>query len=149
MAVNDRNLNIESLQQFVRDHAELLKDAQRLNFMRWQILDQQVHENPRDEPSFEIAVNNVLDFIEQRYTQLHGKLGYDPNISGISIVADNTAHGLGVDGQCIRCDDAEKTFSVYNLQGIRIFEGKGSTGTLAPGLYIATSGPASVKLLIR
>lgn len=149
MAVNDRKLNIESLQQFVKDHAELLKDAQRLNFMRWPILDQRVHENPRDEPSFEIAVNNVLDFIEQRYTQLHGKLGYDPNISGISTVTDNTAHSLCADGLCIRCDDAEKTFSVYNLQGIRIFEGKGSTGPLAPGLYIATVGPASVKLLIR
>ena len=31
MAVNDRKLNIESLQQFIKDHAELLKDAQRLN----------------------------------------------------------------------------------------------------------------------
>ena len=46
LAVNDRDLNIENLRDFVRHQAGLLQDAQRLNFMRWPILDQRVHENP-------------------------------------------------------------------------------------------------------
>lgn len=149
LAVNDRDLNIESLRDFVRHQAGLLQDAQRLNFMRWPILDQRVHENPRDEPTFEIAVNNVIDFLEQRYTQLHGKLGYDPALSGIHDVEKIAAVGLRVIGRSICADNPETFFSIYNLQGIKIFEGKGATESLSPGLYIATSGVYSVKLLVR
>ncbi|MDE5684039.1 MAG: CotH kinase family protein, partial [Muribaculaceae bacterium] len=149
IAVNDRGLNIESLQQFIRHQAELIQDAQRLNFMRWPILDQRVHENPRDEPTFEIAVNNVLDFIEERYTQLHGKLGYDPNISGISNIALDTASKLYVDGRAVCSSDPEQAFAVYNLQGVKIFEGKTASTPLSPGLYIGKSDGNSVKLLVR
>ncbi len=149
IAVNDRDLNIESLQQFIRHQAELIQDAQRLNFMRWPILDQRVHENPRDEPTFEIAVNNVLDFIEERYTQLYGKLGYDPNISGICNIAHDTASKLYVDGHAVCSSYPEQAFAVYNLQGVKIFEGKTASAPLSPGLYIGKSDGNSVKLLVR
>ncbi len=149
IAVNDRDLNIESLQQFIRHQAELIQDAQRLNFMRWPILDQRVHENPRDEPTFEIAVNNMLDFVEQRYTQLHGKLGYDPDISGITNIHNNNETKLCVDGRSICSVDSDVPFAVYNLQGVKIFEGKTATPPLIPGLYIGKCGGNSVKLLVR
>lgn len=148
IAVNDRDLNIESLQQFIRHQAELIQDAQRLNFMRWPILDQRVHENPRDEPTFEIAVNNMLDFVEQRYTQLHGKLGYDPDISGITNIHNNNETKLCVDGRSICSVDSDVPFAVYNLQGVKIFEGKTATPPLSPGLYIGKCGGNSVKLLV-
>lgn len=150
LAVNDRDLKPESLKQFVREHAELLKDAQRLNFMRWPILNQRVHENPRDEPTYEIAVQNILDFIDERYAQLHASLGYDPNISAVHTVdvPDATA-AIRAEGRTIRCSDPAVRFSVCNLQGITVFEGKGATAPLAPGLYIVSAEGSNKKIAVR
>ncbi len=148
LAVNDRDLKPESLKQFVREHAELLKDAQRLNFMRWPILNQRVHENPRDEPTYEIAVQNVLDFIDERYAQLHASLGYDPDMSAVHTVTSD-APDIYARGNSINCSDPTVHFTVCNLQGLVIFEGTGSTGPLAPGLYIASAAGESTKIFIR
>jgi len=68
----------ESLLQVVDNYASILQQSQRLNFMRWDILDKAVHQNPQILGSYENEVNNVKRYISERVDWIDNKLGYTP-----------------------------------------------------------------------
>ena len=67
----------ESFNAYIDEQATLLAQSQRLNFMRWPILNSQVHQNPRTYGSYEGEVNNVHNYINYRISWLDTKLGFD------------------------------------------------------------------------
>jgi hypothetical protein len=70
-------ISAEVLLKVVDDYALLLEQSQQLNFKRWPILDQQVHQNPEIYYTYEAEVNNVKNYIEKRIEWLDRRLTND------------------------------------------------------------------------
>jgi hypothetical protein len=58
--------------------AQLLEISQDLNFKRWPIMNQLVHQNPVVHGSFAAEVENVKKFVSERIDWMDKKLSYDP-----------------------------------------------------------------------
>lgn len=69
----------ESMQEYIDEQAELLEQSQHLNFIRWPILNQLVHQNPRARGSFKAEVDNVRSYMRKRFAWMDRKLGFDPS----------------------------------------------------------------------
>jgi len=67
----------ESMLDYIDEQAELLAHSQQLNFLRWPILYQQVHQNPRVRGSYQAEVENVRSYIRNRIPWMDRKLGFD------------------------------------------------------------------------
>lgn len=71
----DGSISAESLVEFIDQTAATLDESQRLNFLRWPILDQKVHENPQALGSYSAEVGTVRSFIKSRVPFMDGKIG--------------------------------------------------------------------------
>lgn len=71
-----RGLTEENMLAYVDQQARLLEQSQRLNFMRWPIMNSYVHQNPRIWGSYAAEVNNVKNFLKNRIAWMDRKLGY-------------------------------------------------------------------------
>ena len=71
-------LTKEALLQVVDNYASEINQSQRLNFMRWDILNSYVHQNPKIYGSYEGEVNNVKRYISERIDWMDKKLSYVP-----------------------------------------------------------------------
>lgn len=80
----------ESFIQYINEQAALLEQSQQLNFIRWTILNTQVHQNPRVYGSYAGEVENVRNYINYRISWMDRKLGFDPSTLGTEQVVDNT-----------------------------------------------------------
>lgn len=60
---------LENLNDYVDETAALLEESQQLNFKRWPILNQYVHQNPRTYGSYAGEVNAVKKYITGRLTK--------------------------------------------------------------------------------
>lgn len=67
----------ESMLAYINAQAQLLNESQRLNFIRWPIMNQYVHQNPRLHGTYEAEVNNVLNYMSNRISWMDNKLGFD------------------------------------------------------------------------
>ena len=67
----------ESMLDYIDEQAELLAHSQQLNFLRWPILYQQVHQNPAARGSYQAEVDNVRNYIRNRIPWMDRKLGFD------------------------------------------------------------------------
>lgn len=70
-------LTEESMLQYIDEQEAMLMQSQRLNFMRWPIMNQYVHQNPRIWGSYEAEVENVRNYIKQRIPWMDLKIGFD------------------------------------------------------------------------
>lgn len=61
------NGNLDDLNSYVDETAELLNESQELNFKRWKILDSYEHMNPAARGSYEAEVNAVKSYITGRF----------------------------------------------------------------------------------
>ena len=60
--------SLENLNDYVDETAALLEESQQLNFVRWPILNQRVHQNPQAKGSYAAEVKVVKDYITGRLT---------------------------------------------------------------------------------
>lgn len=77
--VRDRQFTPENMTAFIQDLATTLNESQRLNFLRWPIMNQQVHMNPRTYGSYEAEVQNVINYLTKRIEWMDKKLNYEPH----------------------------------------------------------------------
>ncbi|MBQ7631589.1 MAG: CotH kinase family protein [Paludibacteraceae bacterium] len=70
-------MTTESLLRYVDEQAQLLEQSQQLNFTRWPIMQEYVHQNPRIWGSYDAEVNNVRHFLQQRIEWMDTKLQFD------------------------------------------------------------------------
>jgi hypothetical protein len=150
IARNERDLNAESLNALVDSMAEVLDQSQKLNFQRWQILNQYVHQNPRIAGSYEGEVQYVKDYITQRFDQLDkpALLNYDPTMTSVTIAENDPQLRVHVINGCIVLDD-DTTFEVWNASGVLVYSGTASTQMLTPGIYIVCANSLVRKVVVR
>ena len=75
IARNEQGIDEASLLDYVNQTAELLDESQRLNFLRWDILSQRVHENPQALGAYEKEVDVVRNFINKRVPKMDALIG--------------------------------------------------------------------------
>lgn len=76
-AIRQAGFTEESFFVYIDEQAALLQQSQRLNFMRWPILNEYVHQNPRTYGSYETEVENVRHYINYRIAWMDNKLHFD------------------------------------------------------------------------
>ena len=69
----------ESLTAYIDSMAAELMQSQRLNFMRWPILDQLIQVNPRAGGSFEVEVEWMKEYVENRVPWLDNMINKNPD----------------------------------------------------------------------
>lgn len=125
-AARENGLTAEWLQDKVDEYAGLLGISQKLNFLRWPTLNQQVHMNPFAMGSYEAECNMVKSYITPQIEHLDKIIGYDPSESASSTeIPENGIPSI-----------------YFTLDGLQVFTPS------APGLYIERRGTESRKILI-
>ena len=148
-------ITVESLQAYVDSMAAVLDASERLNFIRWPIMNKKVHQNPVIWGSYEAEVQNVKDYLERRIAWLDKKLKYDEQA-----FADHIAESpagpepeVHIWGRHVYVSGIPggQSYQVFSPSGA--LEGQGESGQegplLAPGLHIISVQDRSVKVLVR
>ena len=123
-------LTEENLVAWIDHMEQKLAVSQRLNFLRWPILNQRVHQNPQALGSFEAEVEVVRRFVKERLRWMDRRIGYTYVPSAIN--------GVAV--------DLTQPYEVYSVSGQAC--GHSLTG-LRPGVYIIRQGQASRKIVVH
>ncbi len=138
-ARNNRSLSAESLNAYIDKMAADMDASQRLNFMRWPILDQLVHENYQALGSYDAEVAWLKKYISFRVPFIDNLVGYDPAAID-DVIVDNGK--IMVDGTSVVVTGFgdEATYEIYNLGGVRVATGSCSEPSrmLVPGMYVVS-----------
>ena len=81
--VRQAGLTETNVVSFIDDWEQELQQSQRLNFLRWPILSQRVHQNPQALGSYAKEVDVVRQYMKERIAWMDKKLGYTYEPSGI------------------------------------------------------------------
>ena len=106
---------------------QALQHSQRLNFMRWPIMNTYVHQNPRLWGSYEAEVSNVRRFVRERIAWMDRRLGY-------------TFVPRSVSSPYV---DFSQPYNVYTLSGLPC---DGPLEAQKPGIYIVRQGQSVRKV---
>ena len=112
-------LTEESMLQYVDEQEAMLQQSQQLNFMRWPIMTQYVHQNPRIWGSYEAEVENVRNYIKQRIPWMDNKIGFDVSkldIDETQVPQTGEVKKVWQDGQLFIIRDGKR----YTLTGIQV-----------------------------
>ena len=123
-------LTEENMVAFIDRWEAELPQSQRLNFLRWPVLNQRVHQNPPTKGSFQAEVEVLRTYMKERFAWMDKKLGYTYKPNAIS--------GLPL--------DKTQPYQVFSLSGQPY--GNSLEG-LSPGIYIIRQGSATQKIVIR
>ncbi len=148
--VDYQGLDATSLNEYVDGTATLLDQSQTLNFLRWPILNEYVHQNPQVAGSYAGEIAVLKNYITRRVAQLSNDLiGYEK--SAIEDVMQSTAK-VKVVGKTIVVEGAEG--NVYNIGGSKVaaIDENSASGELQSGIYIVetkdATGVRSVKKIV-
>ena len=75
IARTQQGIDEASMLEYIDQTAELLDESQKLNFLRWDILSQRVHENPQASGSYQGEVNIVKNFMTKRIPKMDILIG--------------------------------------------------------------------------
>ena len=90
----------ESMLDYIDEQAQLLNESQRLNFIRWKILSQRVHQNPSARGSYQAEVDVVRTYMRNRIPWMDNKLGFDTTALDIEAVKEQPkAEKILINGQ--------------------------------------------------
>ena len=124
------SINEEHLLNFINKQEEYLQESQKLNFMRWPIMNELVHENPMVWGDYASEVQNVRRYISERLPWIDNKLGYTyvPNfITDVSL-------------------ETMQPYQIFDLSG-RSYAG--DIQQLPRGIYIVKQGNNTRKVQVR
>ncbi len=117
-------LDEESLLAYVDDLSQQLNRSQELNFTRWPIMNEYIHQNPVIWGSYQAEVNNVKNYIRDRIAWIDNKLGY-------TFVPDDPS---GISSASVNNDQPVK---VYSISGVLLGT---DINSLPAGIYIVRQG---------
>ncbi|MBO4612281.1 MAG: CotH kinase family protein [Bacteroidaceae bacterium] len=123
-------LTEENLVAFIDSLETELNQSQRLNFLRWKIMNTKVHQNPKLWGSYTAEVQNVRRFMKERLAWMDKKLQYTYVPNAIATVRVNTA----------------LPYRVFTIAGQPCGN---SLNDLRPGVYIIHQGTTSQKVIVR
>ena len=122
-------LNEANMVAFIDSLEEVLQQSQQLNFKRWPIMNQKVHQNPRLWGSFAAEVENVRRFMRERIAWMDNRLNY--------VFVPNAIASTHI--------DFFQPYQVFTLQGKACGE---ELKGLPPGIYIVRQGAAARKVAV-
>jgi hypothetical protein len=122
--VRQAGLTEEYMTDYIDAWEQTLGQSQELNFLRWPIMNQYVHQNPRLWGSYQAEVQNVRRYMKERITWMDNKLGYVYQPAGINTVVDG----------------GKNSQEVYDLSGRPV-----NTSNIKAGLYISNGKKVVVK----
>ena len=128
--VRQAGLTEENLVVFIDQMEADLNQSQRLNFMRWNIMNTYVHQNPMLWGSYQAEVQNVRRFMKERLAWMDNKLQYTYVPNGILDVSV----------------DWEKPYQVFTLSGQPCSD---TLKGLCPGIYVVLQGTAAKKVVVK
>ena len=73
-ARSNGSISVESLIDYVDKTEQQLSQSQRLNFLRWPILDSKVHQNPQALGSYSAEVETVRKYLRKRVPVMDSKI---------------------------------------------------------------------------
>ncbi len=135
--VREEGLTEDNFVAYIDEQAELLMQSQKLNFMRWDIMNTCVHQNPRTWGSYEAEVENVRSYMRTRIKWMDNKLGYiyTPPAPPESALQDMPAMTI----------DYSMPYQVFTITG----QNAGNDiNILSQGVYIIRQGTACGKVMI-
>jgi hypothetical protein len=136
----------ENLLQVVDDYAAEIDESQKLNFQRWDILNQKIHGNWQATGSYSAEVETVKEYIRKRIEWMDKKLNYvpasteNPNFDSIKYWTNNDSINLdeipeltsveiiNITGQIIHKQQVQHTISFSVNQGIYVVRLTNSKG---------------------
>lgn len=130
--MRNRGIDADELDAFVDQVADELQQSQRLNFIRWPILSQYVHQNPVALGSYSKEVNRVKEYLRMRIDWMDRKLGYTWHELDLQTAVENTAFD----------DDNYRAFDIH---GRKVYEGH-AFPQLPAGLYILQHNNKTIKI---
>jgi len=130
--VRQQGLTKEALTEFIDHMEEELAASQRLNFIRWPIMNTRVHQNPRLWGSYENEVQNVRSFMRQRVEWMDRKLGYTFIPSEVDDKETDTT-----------TIDFGRPYQVFTLSGRQC---GGSLERQPSGVYIVRQGGKALRV---
>jgi hypothetical protein len=74
--VRQAGLNADTMTAYIDQWEDSLQQSQQLNFLRWPIMNQKVHQNPKIWGSYEAEVQNVRRFMQERFVWMDNRLNY-------------------------------------------------------------------------
>jgi hypothetical protein len=131
--LRQQSLDSEQLVACLDSLEQQLQQSQQLNFLRWPIMREYVHQNPRIWGSYTAEVQNVRRYIRDRMAWMDRKLGYAPS---------SDIDGLQNDHADI---DYSQTYTIHALSGTCCGH---DISQLPPGLYIIRQGKKAAKVLV-
>ena len=123
-------LTEENLLAYIDRWATDLEQSQRLNFLRWPILNQRVHQNPPTRGSFKAEVDVVRTFMKERIAWMDKKLGYTYKPNAINE----------------RPLDMTQPYQVFSLSGQPLGH---SVESLSPDIYLLRQGTTTHKIVVK
>ena len=157
MAGYNDDLTAESLIEYFEARAERIDASQKLNFLRWPILNTCVHQNPRAEGSYEKEVQRVTDYVAKRFEHLDAIIRRYPTtpVSGVEAPSYTQGSILGYRGEVALAGFGQgSVYEVFDTMGRKIDGGtfdRSTEFTLPAGaMYIVrtvdgTSGSTQSK----
>ena len=123
-------LTEENLVAWIDEMEAELQQSQRLNFMRWDVMNRLVHQNVKLWGSYTAEVQNVRRFMKERLAWMDKKLQYT--------YVPNAIVELDV--------DLSLPYQVFSLSGL--YCGHRLDG-LRPGVYVVRQGQSARKMVVR
>ncbi len=141
LARNEHDLTTESLRAYIDALAEELEASQRLNFVRWPILNVYVQQNPIVSGSYSGEVQRVKKYIGDRIKDIDKLAAYSTSITSMSDgalaqAAPAVHRKVMLTSAGVISPATDRSFEVYTVYGARVFSGTGSTPVLKPGTYV-------------
>lgn len=145
----DRGLDLDNLNLIIDSLENELKESQNLNFIRWPIMNQIVHQEYQCAGSFENEVQVIRDYLSYRMPWMDKMVGLTP----VGIDDNKVSEGsiTPVDGGMrISGFAREAEITVYDVSGMTvartIVSRSEATINLAPGVYIVKAVSDGVTL---
>jgi hypothetical protein len=126
----ESSINEQHLLDYINKQEAYLDASQKLNFMRWPVMNEIVHENPKVWGSYAEEVQNVRRFLCERLLWIDNKLGYVYEPKGI------TENAI----------DLTQPYHVFNMSGQPC---AGNLQHLPRGIYIVRQGRHAQKVRVQ
>lgn len=136
----DNGLTYNRFMEHVDSLTDIVGESQVLNFMRWPILNQLVHQNYQALGSYDAEVDVIRTFLNNRFPWMDNKIGLTP-VSVDNAISEENAGIFAVPGG-ITVDSTidGSTITVYDTSGLAVHEAEAAAGgseiSLQPGIYI-------------
>lgn len=129
----------ENMSAYVDSLVNVINQSQQLNFIRWKILDQKVHQNFQALGSYQAEVDFMKNYIKTRFDWMDNKIGY---VSGIKSINSQFAGNIigGPNKIYLRNFVSDSSYTIFTMDGKKF-----NTGTIhsqnedvdvTPGIYV-------------